>query len=238
METSASGGRRRAEIPRFGKRGTRQSGTSDGPPCTRASPSEDVLGRRWQLGVLLLVAALIAALSGCSPSETDSGREEAADRVKDSLTVASDSLRPANSVDSTDESSPSRKKTLPRHATSDTPPRSDGRVRSDRPGKPEIRSLKVALRAISGRAIVGFKPSDAASGLTEDGNPRLTPEEVRKLVARFQPSVIRDVRRIYDLLPAAAVRLDPDKVDSLLASPHVDYVEPDKQVELMEPGGR
>lgn len=94
-------------------------------------------------------------------------------------------------------------------------------------------SLASAIRETNGRAIVGFKPGDRARGV-EDGRRLLDAAAVDSLVERFTPCVIEEVLHRYGIIPAVSARIRPDRVGWLLADPRVDYVEPDRVVELEE----
>ena len=97
----------------------------------------------------------------------------------------------------------------------------------------QVDSLRSAIQELGGRAIIGFKPVEAARGMQLDGTPALSPTQVRDQAAGlFEMGVV--VLRQFQLVPAVAVRMDPDRIGELLARFDIDYVEPDV---LHEPTG-
>ncbi|MGD2215564.1 MAG: S8 family serine peptidase [Gemmatimonadales bacterium] len=90
----------------------------------------------------------------------------------------------------------------------------------------EIATIKDQIRELNGRAIIGFKPVDAAQGMRSDGTPALAPDAVTQLAADLAPLGVRVTNQFW-IIPAVAVVLDPDRLEELLANPNIDYVEPD-----------
>lgn len=89
-----------------------------------------------------------------------------------------------------------------------------------------IEAIRGRIRELQGRAIIGFKPVAAARGMRADGRPALASDQVGRLADGLVPQGVT-VRSRFRLIPAVAVRLDPDRLAELLANPDIDYVEPD-----------
>jgi subtilisin len=73
----------------------------------------------------------------------------------------------------------------------------------------KIEEIRTQIRELDGRAIIGFKPVQATQGMRADGT------------------------RQFGIIPAVAVRMDPDRLEELLADPNIDFVEPDYLNELI-----
>jgi subtilisin len=99
-------------------------------------------------------------------------------------------------------------------------------------GPEKIEVIRTQIRELEGRAIIGFKPAQATQGMRADGSPALAGAAVSSLAASLVPLGVR-VDRQYLIIPAVAVRMDPDRLEELLADPNVDYVEPDYLKELV-----
>lgn len=117
----------------------------------------------------------------------------------------------------------------------------DGLDAQERQGRQEaldaqqLRQLRARVQEVGNRALIGFKPADAAEGMRPDGTPRMTRSEVRSVARRFETGAIRSVDRQYAIIPAIAARIAPERLRDLVESPRVDYVEPDY---LHRPTGR
>lgn len=90
----------------------------------------------------------------------------------------------------------------------------------------EIDSLRSSIRNLGGRAIIGFKPVDAAGGMRADATPALDSSAVRELAEGLKSRDVVVLQQ-FQSIPAVAVRMDPDRLEELLANPNIDYVEPD-----------
>ena len=91
----------------------------------------------------------------------------------------------------------------------------------------QVASLRAAIEQVGGRAIIGFKPVGAERGLNPDGTPALSPDQVRDQAARLAPMGVVILRQ-FQLIPAVSVRMDPSRLEELLANPNIEYVEPDR----------
>ena len=90
----------------------------------------------------------------------------------------------------------------------------------------QVDSLRSQIQQLDGRAIIGFKPVDAEQGMLPEGTPALVQSTVRLLAESLSPMGVVVLRQ-FRLIPAVAVRMDPDRIEELLASFNIDYVEPD-----------
>jgi subtilisin family serine protease len=97
-----------------------------------------------------------------------------------------------------------------------------------------IQTLRDQIAELDGRAIIGFKPASEAQGMRPDGTPALSAGAVSRLADSLRPLGV-SVHRQFNIIPAVAVRLDPDRLEALLANPEIDYVEPDFENELYAP---
>jgi subtilisin len=96
----------------------------------------------------------------------------------------------------------------------------------------KIEEIRAQIRELGGRAIIGFKPVAATQGMRADGSPALAASAVRDLAASLGPLGVA-VERHFGIIPAVVVRMDPDRLEELLADPNIDYVEPDYLNELV-----
>ncbi len=96
----------------------------------------------------------------------------------------------------------------------------------------KIEEIRSQILELDGRAIIGFKPAQASQGMRADGSPALAAAEVSNLAARLVPFGVR-VDRQFGIIPAVAVRMNPGRLEELLANPNIDYVEPDHPNELI-----
>jgi subtilisin len=102
-------------------------------------------------------------------------------------------------------------------------------------GREKIEEIQTRIGEIDGRAIIGFKPVQAPQGMRADGSPALAASAVSGLAAGLEPlGVVVD--RQFSIIPAVAVRMDPGRLEELLANPNIDYVEPDYLKELIGRG--
>jgi hypothetical protein len=97
----------------------------------------------------------------------------------------------------------------------------------------QVASLRAAIQEVGGRAIIGFKPVDADRGVNPDGTPALSPDQVRDHAASLAPMGVVVLRQFQEI-PAVSVRMDPSRLEELLAHPSIEYVEADR---LVAPGG-
>ncbi len=91
----------------------------------------------------------------------------------------------------------------------------------------QVASLRAAIEAVGGRAIIGFKPAGAESGMRPDGTPALSADQVRGQAARLAAMGVVVLRQ-FQRIPAVAVRMDASRLEELLRNPNIDYVEPDR----------
>lgn len=91
----------------------------------------------------------------------------------------------------------------------------------------EVQELRAEIRDRGNRVLIGFKPVDRGRGVTEGGRRLLDDATVRELSERFRAGPIVRAHRTFDLIPAVAAEIDPSRLEALLASPRVDYVEPE-----------
>jgi len=96
----------------------------------------------------------------------------------------------------------------------------------------KIEEIRSRIGELEGRAIIGFKPAQAVQGMRADGSPALAVPAVRDLATGLRPLGVA-LERQFGIIPAVAVRMDPDRLEELLADPNVDYVEPDYLKELV-----
>ena len=91
----------------------------------------------------------------------------------------------------------------------------------------QVASLRAAIQEVGGRAIIGFKPVGAEGGLKPDGTPALSPDQVRDHAAGLGPMGVVVLRQ-FQRIPAVSVRMDPSRLEELLANPNIEYVEADQ----------
>lgn len=96
----------------------------------------------------------------------------------------------------------------------------------------KIEEIRTQISELDGRAIIGFKPVQATQGMRADGSPALGASAVSDLAANLVPLGV-SVDRQFGIIPAVAVRMDPNRLEELLADPNIDYVEPDYLNELI-----
>ena len=101
-----------------------------------------------------------------------------------------------------------------------------GETRQELTGQ-QLASLRTAIQQVGGRAIIGFKPEGAEGGTKPDGTPALSPDQVRDLAATLAPMGVVVLRQ-FQLIPAVSVRMDPSRLEELLANPNIVYVEADQ----------
>ena len=97
----------------------------------------------------------------------------------------------------------------------------------------QVASLRTAIQEVGGRAIIGFKPVGAEGGMKPDGTPALSPDQVRDHAASLAITGVVVLRQ-FQRIPAVSVRIDPSRLEELLANPNIEYVEPDR---VNVPGG-
>ena len=97
----------------------------------------------------------------------------------------------------------------------------------------QVASLRAAIQEVGGRAIIGFKPVGAEGGMKPDGTPALSPDQVRDHAASLAIMGVVVLRQ-FQRIPAVSVRMDPSRLEELLANPNIEYVEADR---LNVPGG-
>jgi len=97
----------------------------------------------------------------------------------------------------------------------------------------QLASLRAAIQEVGGRAIIGFKPVGAEGGMKPDGTPALSPDQVRDHAASLAIMGVVVLRQ-FQRIPAVSVRMDPSRLEELLANPNIEYVEPDR---VNVPGG-
>ena len=93
----------------------------------------------------------------------------------------------------------------------------------------EIDEIRAAIRELDGRVIIGFKPENERRGVAADGSSLLSEQQVADQQSALETRGIT-ILRSFRLVPAVAARIDPAELESLIADPSIDYVEPDRIV--------
>ena len=93
----------------------------------------------------------------------------------------------------------------------------------------EIDEIRAAIRELDGRVIIGFKPENERRGVAADGSSLLSEQQVANQQSALEIRGIT-ILRSFRIVPAVTARIDPAELESLLADPSIDYVEPDRIV--------
>ena len=88
----------------------------------------------------------------------------------------------------------------------------------------ELQEIKTAIVARAGRVIIGFKPIDAARGVSADGSPMVARRDVTDLANGLQARGV-EVSHRFRIIPAVSARIDSSRLEALLSDPAIDYVE-------------
>lgn len=76
-----------------------------------------------------------------------------------------------------------------------------------------------------GEVLIGFKDSAAVGGVDERGLVLTSPSVVAEMTAELRSRGVT-IRHEYRIIPAVSAHVRPELVDSLLADPRIEYVEP------------
>jgi len=98
----------------------------------------------------------------------------------------------------------------------------------------QVDSLRSAIQEVGNRAIIGFKPAYADRGMLDDGRAAMDQPEVRIMAESLRPMGVMIIKQ-FEIIPAAVVTIDPSRLGDLLAHPNIEYVQPDRLYELIQP---
>lgn len=85
-------------------------------------------------------------------------------------------------------------------------------------------ALRREVREADGRVLVHFRTDGA-----KDDGARPDTARIRELAEGLCCDVLLEIHRVFSLVPAVSATVEPDRLDELLASPRVRYVEPDRK---------
>lgn len=103
---------------------------------------------------------------------------------------------------------------------------------ADTPTADVSAELREAIREAEGRAIVHFEPAEGRDESAGQQDVRADTARLRTFAEDLCCDVLREIHRVYWIVPAVSATVDPDRLGELLADPRVRYVEPDRRYRL------